>query len=79
MTPQEPSIVSSTGSAWRGKSASSDDAVEAFYQQLQTRSPAVLVTTGSSTDEGRSTRATDFLERINVEVLVVSAHQRDRQ
>lgn len=62
--------------AFNGEDGDSDDAVEAFYQQLQTRSPAIFVTCGTSTDEGKSTRASDFLERINVELLVVSAHQR---
>lgn len=63
---------------YNGEEGDNDDAVEAFYQQLQTRSPAIFVSTGTSTDEGRSLRATDFLERINVEILCVSAHQRSQ-
>jgi phage gp37-like protein len=62
---------------YNGEEANSDDAEQEFFQALQGRAPAMLVAIASSTDDSRSTRATDYLERVVVEVLAVSAHARD--
>lgn len=62
---------------YNGDEADSDDAEQEFFQTLMGRAPAMLVAIASSTDEGRSTRATDYLERVVVEVLAVSAHARE--
>lgn len=62
---------------YNGEEANTDDSEQEFFQALQGRAPAMLVAIASSTDEGHSTRASDYLERVVVEVLAVSAHARD--
>ena len=62
---------------YNGEEADNEDAEQEFFQALMGRAPAMLVAIANSTDESRSTRATDYLERVVVEVLAVSAHARD--
>lgn len=53
------------------------DAEEDMYRHLVGKAPAILVTTGTAQSRGKSIRATDDEDDLNVEVLVVSTHWRD--